>query len=94
MSTSDAEKNIDGEVPNAAWCDHSNLHVRLSDGREIVTPLWWYPKLLKATHQQRNTLELMITGIHWPEVDEDLSVAGMLRGWKSPDAHEPGIAAE
>ncbi len=56
------------------------LRVTLKDGREIATPLAWYPRLQAATDQQRNHYELSIAGVYWPDVDEDLSVAGMLRG--------------
>ena len=82
------------ELPMASWCDDGNLHVKLADGREIATPLWWYPSLLQATHMQRNNLELMFTGIHWPDLDEDLSIEGMLKGWKARDARPPAVAAE
>ncbi len=85
---------MDGQAPVAAWCDEASLHVRLADGREIATPLWWYPALLRASHAQRNALELMYSGVHWPELDEDLSIDGMLRGWKSSDARPPAVAAE
>lgn len=58
------------------------LVVQLVDGRRIATPLVWYPRLLQASVAQRNEWELIGDGIgiHWPAVDEDLSVAGMLRG--------------
>jgi hypothetical protein len=92
MSTSQSEQ--EGRAPVAAWCDDHSLHVRLADGREISTPLWWYPALSSASHSQRNNLELMFTGIHWPELNEDLSVEGMLRGWKADGARPPAVAAE
>ena len=91
---SSSETNLDGRVPTAAWCDDASLHVKLADGRVIATPLWWYPSLAQASHLQRNNLELMITGIHWPDLDEDLSIEGMLRGWKARDARPPAVAAE
>ena len=75
--------------PLEVWCDPHELHVRLKDGRRLSTPLWWYPRLLKATPAQRNNVELSRIGIHWPDVDEDLSVRGMLEGCKAPDAVEP-----
>ena len=84
----------DNERPVEAWCDPTHLHVRLADGREVVTPLWWYTRLLHATPAQRNNVELMLDGVHWPDVDEDLSVRGMLRGWKYPNAVPPSVAAE
>ena len=92
MSTSDAD--MDRQAPAAAWCDDTSLHVRLVDGREIATPLWWYPSLQRATHTQRNNMELMYSGIHWPDLDEDLSIQGMLQGWKADDAQPPAVAAE
>jgi hypothetical protein len=56
------------------------LVVTLADGRRIVTPLAWYPRLRDAGIAQRSHFELMPMGVHWPELDEDLGVAGMLRG--------------
>jgi hypothetical protein len=52
----------------------------LVDGRRIATPLAWYPRLLNASGAARAHFELMPMGIHWPELDEDLGVAGMLKG--------------
>lgn len=75
--------------PIAAWCDLSELHVRLKDGRHLSTPLWWYPRLLNAAPAQRNNVELSFIGIHWPDIDEDISVRGLLLGVKAPDAVEP-----
>ena len=62
------------------------LAVLLADGRRISVPLAWYPRLLHATPEQLNNFELLGDGygIHWPDLDEDLSVAGLLRG--TPDA--------
>lgn len=58
----------------------SELIVTLADGRRIATPLDWYPRLKAATHKQRANFEIMPMGIHWPDLDEDLSIAGMLKG--------------
>lgn len=80
---------VENERPVEAWCDPSALHVRLADGREVITPLWWYPRLAGATPAQRNNIELLRDGVHWPDVDEDLSVRGMLSGWRYPGAKEP-----
>jgi uncharacterized protein DUF2442 len=52
----------------------------------------WYPRLLRATPQQRSNYQPSPFGIHWPEIDEDLSVAGMLRGAKAPGAKQPELA--
>ena len=58
------------------------LSVLLADGRRLSVPLAWFPRLLRATAEQRAHFELIGEGqgIHWPEVDEDLSVVGLLRG--------------
>jgi hypothetical protein len=58
----------------------TELVVTLADGRKIATPLGWYPRLERASAQQRANFEIMPMGIHWPDLDEDLSVAGMLKG--------------
>jgi len=84
----------ENERPIEAWCDLHSLHAKLKDGRELVTPLWWYPKLLNASASERNNIELMLDGLHWPDVDEDLSIKCMLNGWKYPNAKEPAEAAE
>lgn len=57
------------------------MHVRLADGREISVPLEWYPRLRDASPEQRSRWRLIGrgVGIHWDEIDEDLSVAGLLK---------------
>jgi len=62
------------------------LTVSLADGRRISVPLAWFPRLLHASPAQRSNWELLGDGegIHWPDVDEDLSVAGILRGTPAP----------
>ena len=59
-----------------------DLIVSLVDGRKIMVPLVWFPRLAGATKSQLENYELLGDGegIHWPEIDEDLSVAGLLRG--------------
>jgi hypothetical protein len=58
----------------------TELVVSLVDGRKIATPLEWYPRLAHASPAQRANFEFMPMGIHWPDLDEDLGVAGMLKG--------------
>jgi DNA-binding CsgD family transcriptional regulator len=62
------------------------LSVSLRDGRVISVPLAWYPRLLNATPAQRNNWKIAGGGygIHWPDVDEDLSTEGLLRGAPAP----------
>ena len=68
----------------------SELVVGLTDGRTISVPLVWFPRLLAASAQQRSHWELLGNGegIHWPEIDEDLSVEGLLRGVPAPHARQ------
>jgi hypothetical protein len=58
----------------------TGLVVTFADGRRITTPLDGYPRLKAATATQRARHEIMPMGIHWPDIDEDLSVAGMMKG--------------
>jgi len=62
------------------------LTVDLADGRRISVPLDWYPRLLNARPAQRKNWRFLGcgVGIHWPDVDEDLSVEGLLRGSPAP----------
>jgi len=59
------------------------------DGRTITVPLIWYPRLFNATPEQRATWEICGGGygLHWPELDEDLSTEGLLKGIPAPGAH-------
>ena len=68
--------------------DDARLVVDLMDGRTIVVPLAWYPRLANATPEQRNHWQLAGGGygIHWPDIDEDLSTEGLLRGARAPQA--------
>jgi len=58
----------------------TDLVVTLADGRKIATPLAWYPPLQRASAAERAHFEIMPMGIHWPDLDEDLGIAGMLKG--------------
>jgi len=64
------------------------LTVELSDGRTIAVPLAWFPRLLHATAKERKVWRLIANGggIHWPEIDEDISVANLLRGQPSAES--------
>jgi len=63
-----------------------SLSVALMDGRNITVPLAWYPRLLHATPEQLNNWKLAGGGygIYWPDLDEDLSTEGLLRGAPAP----------
>ena len=66
------------------------LTAELSDGRTISVPILWYPRLTHATPEERNNWRLIGTGqgIHWPDLDEDISVEGMLAGWPSRESQQ------
>ena len=73
-----------GELrPSSVAFTATELVVTLADGRRIATPLDWYPRLMNATAAQRANFEIMPMGIHWPDIDEDLNVAGMLQGTRA-----------
>lgn len=71
-------------IPHAvsARCTNDELVVSLNDGRVLSVPLAWFPRLAGASHEQLAILELLGEGegIHWPAVDEDVSVLGLLEG--------------
>jgi hypothetical protein len=65
--------------------DDDELRVDLADGRRIIVPLVWFPRLMAANAASRANWQLLGDGegIHWPDADEDLSVAGLLAGSRS-----------
>ncbi len=79
MSTLTFEANA-----SKVWFDKENMWVALTDGRQLSIPLLYFPRLLNATPEQRNNYELSGggTGIHWEELDEDISVPGLILGNK------------
>jgi hypothetical protein len=68
----------------------SALTIELSDGRSISAPLVWYPRLLNASSKERNNWELIGEGhgIHWPDLDEDLSMDGIIQGRPSYESQK------
>jgi hypothetical protein len=78
-----------GEPVRDVHVTEDTLAVDLADGRTIIVPLTWYPRLLNATMEQRSRWQVSGAGygIYWPEIDEDLSTEGLLRG--APAAAEP-----
>jgi hypothetical protein len=56
------------------------MWVELSDGRTLGVPLAWFPRLQKATPEQRANVEISLVGLHWDEIDEAVSLAGLLAG--------------
>ncbi len=73
-----------------------NFVLYFKDGGSATAPYWWYPRLHDATPQQRDnwTISGAGRGIHWPDIDEDLSITGVLEARKMPGATAPVEAAE
>ena len=69
-------------------CTEAELIVTLTNGQKVVTALWWYPRLLDAPPEQRAKYELSSSGVHRPDVEEDLS-EGMPVGSRAPGARQP-----
>lgn len=66
--------------PTTVRFDDDSMWVGLADGRTVAVPLAWFPRLLGATPEQRQEVQLSRTGLHWDALDEDISVAGLLAG--------------
>ena len=81
---------IEVRVPEAMeiTVTEDTLSAELSDGRSISVPLAWYPRLVHATPEERSNWQLIGEGqgIHWPDLDEDISVEGMLAGRESGES--------
>lgn len=75
-----------GERVKDVHFTEDTLNVDLVDGRSIIVPLTWYPRLLHATPEQRKNWQIYGGGydLHWPDIDEDLSTEGLLRGAPAP----------
>jgi hypothetical protein len=60
--------------------DDDQMWVELEDGRTLGIPLVWFPRLLNGTPEHRNRVFITPSGLHWEELDEDISIAGLLAG--------------
>jgi len=87
------DEKIDTRVKDVFF-ELDAITVALADGRKISAPLAWFPRLLNATPLQRQnwTLAAGGHGIHWPAIDEDLSIEGLLRGARAPAPKPRGSA--
>ena len=79
--------------PLSVHLDSDSMWVELSDGRTLGIPLAWFPRLLRATHAQREMCRISSRGLHWEPLDEDISVAGLLAG-RGDEAHPLPSAAQ
>lgn len=72
----------------AIACSDDELRVSLTDGRTLSVPIAWFPRLAHASISERAEYEILGDGegVHWPKVDEDISVAGLLAGQPSVEA--------
>ena len=80
MMSEQEQAPCEEDRPIAVKVSNGMLEVTLRDGRIISTPLEWYPTLAGAEPAELANVELGIAGVHWPDLDEDLSVRGMLEG--------------
>ncbi|WP_371398045.1 DUF2442 domain-containing protein [Fretibacter rubidus] len=71
------------------------FHFHLKDGRILSAPIWWYPRLFKASVKQRNAWAILPfgDGIEWDEIDEHISARGILMGKSAPGAVAPAMDA-
>ena len=81
---------IDLPYAESVMITEDTLNVDLSDGRTISVPLTWFPRLVHATQEQRDNWRLIGGGhgIHWDDIDEDISVEGLLAGRPSGESQE------
>ena len=80
MNTSRQSGSSSLASPLSVTFHDDRMRVELSDGRAIIVPLAWYPRLARATREQLEDYELSPCGIHWEALDEDVSVSGLLAG--------------
>ena len=88
MSTSGTE--LREALAQSVSVSDDSLVVDIADGRTITVPLAWFPRLASATPTERANWRLIAAGegIHWPELDEDISVESLLAGRRSGEAQE------
>jgi hypothetical protein len=72
--------------------DNDNMWVALDDGRTLGVPLAWFPRLMNATAEQRKKMEISPMGLHWEELDEDISISGLLAGRGDQTIKRPSAA--
>ncbi len=84
-----ASPSAEARAQNVTITEDS-LAVDLVDGRTTIVPLMWYPRLWHGTPEERNHLEILGDGsiVHWEDLDEDLSISGLLAGHKSVESQQ------
>jgi hypothetical protein len=85
MTTLELESALDVQAMSVR-VTRDELIAELEDGRTISAPLVWYPRLLHGNSKERQNFEIGAFGIHWPDLDEDISYRGLLLGRKSGES--------
>jgi Protein of unknown function (DUF2442) len=91
FSVEDFEQGVDVTVTHVE-CDDERLSLTLNDGRSLVVPLSWFPRLQAATQQQRDAVRMCAEGLHWEEINENLSLAALMEGKDAPEGQFTGAA--
>jgi len=89
MSSLTVEDVLQAVPATSVHVTADSLTVELEDGRTIIVPTAWYPRLSHGTPSEWANYELSALGIHWPDLDEDLSISGLLLGRKSGESSGP-----
>jgi hypothetical protein len=77
------------DSPTQVRFDANSMWIDLSDGRTLGIPLAWFPRLLRATSEQREQLRISSRGLHWEALDEDISIAALLAGQPDQATDKP-----
>jgi uncharacterized protein DUF2442 len=85
MSSSTVEDDLTVRATHVT-VNHARLIVDLQDGRTITTPLEWYPRLMNGTPAEWANYEISPFGIHWEDLNEDISIRGLLLGHRSGES--------
>lgn len=86
MASSNLEHELNVRATGVKVTDQT-ITVELEDGRSVVVPTAWYPRLLHATPKERRNYEISPFGIEWPDVEADFSIRGLLLGRKSGECN-------
>jgi hypothetical protein len=81
-------------APTDVRFDSDKFWVDLSDGRTLGVPLFWFPALAAASAAQRQKFSLSSRGLHWDEIDEDISVQGLLEGRRDATNRGKGVKVD
>ena len=82
------EAELERPEIKTVWVTEDSLTVDLRDGRTLAVPIVWYPRLSYATKIEQQNIEVYRNVIRWPDLDEEISVRGMLLGRKSGESAE------